>query len=251
MTTTTRLRAAGVLSALVLASTALTACTSQSTPQARTSAAHPQPSSRKAAAGVVVVIGASVSGGYNASPGAAWPTELANRLHHSDPSYQLVNASISATRLLTDSGPTMPSSLTREDKDALAVPGVRTVILTDLINDIQQPPHQYDPAVIIAGLKSFITRAHAKQVRVVGTTIPPYGGFERYEPAGERCRQAVNTAIRAGRLFDAFIDFDATLKDPTTPTRLRPTYDSGDHLHPNTPGHQAISQSINPTLLTQ
>ncbi|MDX3002951.1 GDSL-type esterase/lipase family protein [Kribbella solani] len=199
----------------------------------------------------MVVIGASVSGGYNTSPGAAWPTELANRLGQSDPSYQLVNASISATRLLTDSGPTRPSSLTREDKDALAVPGVRTVILTDLINDIQQPPHQYNPAVIIAGLKSFITRAHAKQVRVVGTTIPPYGGFERYEPAGERCRQAVNTAIRTGQLFDAFIDFDATLKDPTTPTRLRPTYDSGDHLHPNIPGHQAISQSINPTLLTQ
>ncbi|GAA1605645.1 hypothetical protein GCM10009804_72250 [Kribbella hippodromi] len=98
----------------------------------------------------------------------------------------------------------MPSSLTREDKDALAIPGVRTVVLTDVINDIQQTPHQYNPAAIIAGLKFFVAKAHRKDVKVIGTTIPPYGGFERYETAGEICRQAVNAAIRTNELFQRF-----------------------------------------------
>ncbi|MFJ9446314.1 GDSL-type esterase/lipase family protein [Kitasatospora sp. NPDC101235] len=219
-------------------------------PTAASASAVPAPKPDAAAAKSIVVIGASVSDGYKASPGASWPSELARRLQQAGRPDQVVNASISATRLLTDNGPTMPSSLTREDKDALAVPGAGTIVLTDVINDIQQTPHQYDPAAIIAGLRSFVAKAHAKDVRVVGTTIPPYGGFGRYESAGEHCRQTVNDAIRQGQLFDGVIDFDAALRDPTDPTRIRPDYDSGDHLHPNDTGHHAMAQTIDPDLFT-
>lgn len=272
MPTTLRMRA-GVLTVVLLATQAvLASCdTPAPTPRLRTladrgaaqphtSAQHPPttasasaipaPKPDSAAAKTIVIIGASVSGGYKASPGAAWPSELARRLQQAGRPDQVVNASISATRLLTDNGPTMPSSLTREDKDALAVPGAGTIVLTDVINDIQQTPHQYDPAAIIAGLRSFVAEAHTKGVKVVGTTIPPYGGFERYETSGEHCRQAVNDAIRQGQLFDGAIDFDAALRDPTDPTRIRPDYDSGDHLHPNDSGHHAMAQTIDPNLFT-
>lgn len=44
-------------------------------------------------------------------------------------------------------------------------------------------------------------------------------------------------------------DFDAVLRDPSDPARLRPAYDSGDHLHPNDAGYQAIADSIQPWVL--
>ncbi|MDX2565319.1 GDSL-type esterase/lipase family protein [Streptomyces sp. TX20-6-3] len=199
----------------------------------------------------VVVIGASVSGGHSTSHGAAWPEQTDKRLQEADRPFSVTNASIGATRLLTRNDDGRPSALARQERDALAVPGVHTIVLTDVINDIQQTPHQYDPQVIINGFKEFVFRAHARGVRVVATTIPPYNGFPRYEPAGEHCRQTVNTYIRHSDLFDAVLDFDTILKDPADPTRLRPAYDSGDHLHPNDRGHHAIAEAIDLQELTR
>ncbi|MFF9512480.1 GDSL-type esterase/lipase family protein [Streptomyces sp. NPDC014724] len=198
----------------------------------------------------LVVIGASVSGGYRSAPGAAWPEQIGRRLEQARLPVSVVNASISATRLLTKNDNGSPSALDRQDRDALAVPGVHTIVLTDVINDIQQPPHQYDPQAIISGFKEFVSRAHARGVRVFATTIPPYNGFPRYEPAGERCRQAVNTYIRRSGLLDSILDFDRILKDPADHTRIRPAYDSGDHLHPNDRGHHAIAEATDLRQLT-
>jgi lysophospholipase L1-like esterase len=41
------------------------------------------------------------------------------------------------------------------------------------------------------------------------------------------------------------IDFAAAVADPGDPDRLRPAYDSGDHLHPNAAGYRAMAASIN------
>jgi len=44
-------------------------------------------------------------------------------------------------------------------------------------------------------------------------------------------------------------DFDVVLRDPADPARLAPKFDSGDHLHPNDAGYQAIADSIQPWAL--
>ena len=49
----------------------------------------------------------------------------------------------------------------------------------------------------------------------------------------ERARQAVNQWIRTSKLFDGVIDFDAVMRDPEHSTRLIPSLESEDHLHPN------------------
>ena len=203
-------------------------------------AAAPEP-------GVVVVIGASVSAGYRASPGGAWPDLLAARLTGRAGAPTVVNASITATRLLGGGGD-YPGALQREDRDALSVPGVRTVILTDLVNDLQQPPHVNDPRRMIAGIEQFVARAHARGVRVVVATIPPYGGFERWDAAGERCRTAVNTALRTTHLADGVLDADAVLADPADPTRMPAALDSGDHLHPGDAGHRRLAAAAEEAL---
>jgi lysophospholipase L1-like esterase len=33
-------------------------------------------------------------------------------------------------------------------------------------------------------------------------------------------------------------------RDPSQPTKLLPLYDSGDHLHPNDAGYQAMANAI-------
>jgi len=49
--------------------------------------------------------------------------------------------------------------------------------------------------------------------------------------------------------FDAMIDFDAAVRDPAQPERLRPAYDSGDHMHPNDAGYRAMAEAIDIGLL--
>lgn len=61
-------------------------------------------------------------------------------------------------------------------------------------------------------------------------------------------RETVNRWIRASGEFDAVLNFDAVLRDPLDPAELLPAYDSGDHLHPNDAGYQAIADSVNPEL---
>lgn len=57
-------------------------------------------------------------------------------------------------------------------------------------------------------------------------------------------RLAVNQFIRTGRAFDAVVDFDAALRDPADPHRMRPEYDSGDHLHPKDAGYKAMAAAV-------
>ncbi|MET0858149.1 MAG: hypothetical protein ABWY27_15455, partial [Telluria sp.] len=57
-------------------------------------------------------------------------------------------------------------------------------------------------------------------------------------------RQAINSWIRGGGELDGVIDFDRALQDPSNPLSLRPAYDSGDRLHPNNFGYQAMGNAI-------
>jgi lysophospholipase L1-like esterase len=59
-------------------------------------------------------------------------------------------------------------------------------------------------------------------------------------PAWAGTWAAVPTAVPPA----ALIDFDAAMRDPADPLRLRPAYDSGDHLHPNDTGMAAMAAAV-------
>jgi lysophospholipase L1-like esterase len=86
-------------------------------------------------------------------------------------------------------------------------------------------------------------------VRIFGATLLPYHGAGYYSPAGEAIREAVNAWIRTSGAFDGVVDFDAAMRDPADPLRLNPAYDSGDHLHPNDAGYQAMADAISLDML--
>jgi lysophospholipase L1-like esterase len=112
------------------------------------------------------------------------------------------------------------------------------------INDIQQSPHQTDPAQIIAALRQIIAQARARGIRVIGATLTPFKGWSVYDQTLENTREAVNAFIRSGA-FDGVADFDAAIRDPQDPLRMLPAYDSGDHLHPKDAGYQAMAAAVN------
>ncbi|MFF3404546.1 hypothetical protein ACFYW6_40050 [Streptomyces sp. NPDC002659] len=118
----------------------------------------------------VVVIGASVSGGHSTTPGAAWPEHIDQRLNEAGLPVSLVNASRGATRLLTRNDEGRPSALDRQDRDALAVPGVRTIVLTDVINDIRSAAAR--PSTPTSAAAVFST-AYSKTPPIPLASAPP------------------------------------------------------------------------------
>ncbi|WP_410665215.1 SGNH/GDSL hydrolase family protein [Amycolatopsis sp. lyj-84] len=193
--------------------------------------------------GSVVAIGDSITDGANSTWGAnlRWPDQLADKISRDT---GVLNAGISGNRLLLDGGNYGVNALARLDRDVLAQSGARTAIVFEGINDIQQTPHQADPDKIISALKQIATRAHDRGLRVLGATITPWKGWGSYTPQLEETRQAVNRFIRTSRLFDGHIDFDAVIRDPADPQRMKPEYDSGDHLHPGDKGFTAMANAV-------
>lgn len=209
------------------------------------------------AKGAVVVLGDSITAGISSSPGAnhRWTDFLAERLRteRGAPPYSVLNQGISGNRILTDAAANAPlngvSGLRRVERDALSRTGVTTLVIQLGINDILKRPHQLSPARIVDGLRQLVAAAHRQGVRAVGATLMPFGGHPAHTPRLEAVRQQVNDRIRAGDVFDAVLDFDAALRDPAAPQRLRSTYDSGDHLHPSDNGFRAMAQSVDLNML--
>ena len=161
----------------------------------------------------------------------------------------VVNRGIGGNRLLRDPGE-QPlfgrAALARFDRDVLATAGVRYMMLMIGINDIGNSSATNPVTVndLIAGYRQVIARAHAKGIAVFGATLTPFEGAGYYSPEKEVVRQAVNNWIRSGDEFDGVIDFDRVTRDPSHPARFLPAYDSGDHLHPNDLGYQAMGTAV-------
>jgi lysophospholipase L1-like esterase len=218
---------------------------------------------------VVVAFGDSIVDGDGSSEEADhnWPSDLIRRISKSKESlkWAVVNAGMAGNRLLAD-GPIASlgaSALTRFDRDALFVPGVTHIVVLEGVNDLGFPGAKLgklplaDAADLrsaddlIGGYRQLIARAHARGVKVIGSTLSPFEGVDipgYYSEAKEASRQAVNKWIRTGREFDGVIDFDTVLRDPDHPSRLLPRLASEDHLHPNDAGYQAMANAIDLTL---
>jgi lysophospholipase L1-like esterase len=208
--------------------------------------------------GAVVALGDSITDGASSRPdkNERWTDVLARRLLAGDTKIAVLNAGIGGNRVLTSSPCWGQNVLARLGRDVLAQAGIEAVILFEGTNDIGQPDApatdtnpcrsrtQVTAEEIIAGYKQIIARTHSRGLKIFGATILPYQGFGAWTTTGEAKRVAVNQWIRTSRAFDGIIDFDAALRDPATPGRMAPQYDSGDHLHPGPAGHEAMGNAV-------
>ncbi|MDO5447036.1 MAG: SGNH/GDSL hydrolase family protein [Prevotellaceae bacterium] len=135
-----------------------------------------------------------------------------------------------------------PTALQRFDADVLSQHGVKRIIIFEGVNDIGCS-NDLDKTCqnLIAGYKTMIRKAHERGLVVYGATITPFGKSFYYTDERERCRNEVNEWIRASDAFDAVIDFDQVLADPSAPSQLREEWQS-DWLHPNAEGYKVMGE---------
>ena len=206
------------------------------------------------AASTLVAIGDSLTDGARSTGNVnrRWPDYLVRRLQASlgaGGRIGVVNRGISANLLLNDYATALIAGrdvLERFDRDVLATAGVRYLAVLIGINDISYSSgsNPIPVADLIAGYRQVIARAHAHGITVIGATLPPMEGFVYYTAAREAVRRAANSWIRFSGEFDAVADIEAALRDPNDPARILPLYDSGDHLHPNDAGYQAMANAF-------
>ena len=204
-------------------------------------------------AGAIIAFGDSITDGFSTTPDAdmPWPSVLARRLgaQRAAAPRSVVNMGISGNRVLREGAGS--SGLARFDRDVLSRPGARWVLMLLGINDIGfsaipglPASEKATAADIIAGYQMLIARARLHGLSIFGATLTPFEGVNTYTPAGEQMRQQINQFIRGSGQFDAVVDFDLATRDPAQPTRLRPSFDSGDHIHPNDDGNRAMAEAV-------
>jgi lysophospholipase L1-like esterase len=216
-----------------------------------------------AASGTVVAFGDSITDGFQSQTGAnaRWPNYLSRRLDAAlgANAPAVADEGISGNRVLHNSPCFGVNALARFQRDVLAQPGVKDVIVLEGINDIgfsatpntgcSVPNTNVTAAQIEAGYQQMISMAHAAGLKILGATLTPFKGAGYWSAAGEAKREAVNNWIRTSHAFDGVIDFARAVQDPFNPLYINPAYNSGDNLHPNDAGYEAMADAINLALL--
>ncbi|BBH70929.1 SGNH hydrolase [Actinoplanes sp. OR16] len=205
----------------------------------------------------IVAFGDSITRGAQTVESAnhRWPDLLAARLRAGDADRAVLNAGISGNRLLA--GPfgrtgragsnawSGEAGVRRFDRDVLAQPGVSHVIVLIGVNDFGTAS-KAGTGALIAGHRQLIARGKDAGLTMIGGTLLPFGGYRATfdTPETRAKREAFNSWVRTSGEYDGFVDFDAAVRDPDAPYRMRAAFDSGDHLHPNDAGMAALANAV-------
>ena len=217
--------------------------------------------------GVIVALGDSITDANVSTQDMnyRWPYELARRLNARKGARQMgvLDHGTGGNRVTWS--PMAPplgrndSGQHRFDRDVIAAPGVTHVIVLLGVNDLRNSgPPPDDPATVVTaddmidGYKQMILRAHSAGIKIYGGTLVPWWESiftnDNWTLEKWRKHQAVNQWIRTSGAFDAVIDFDKCLADPSDARKMLPMYDSGDHLHPSDLGYVRMGQCIDLSL---
>jgi lysophospholipase L1-like esterase len=224
---------------------------------------------RSSRTNVIVAFGDSITDGLGSriNGNDRYPDKLTDRLFSGGIDISVVNAGISGNRWVLDNRG--PSGSSRFERDVLDIPGVTHVIVLLGINDIgngysfaralNDPNQLVTVDKITSTIQTAVRAAKTKGVKVYLATLLPFKGSSYYTDGGsmntvpgsstpyngEAQRQALNAWIRANSAgADGIIDWDLTMGNPNSPLQQRPSFNSGDNLHPNSAGYDAMVNAL-------
>jgi lysophospholipase L1-like esterase len=200
----------------------------------------------------IVTLGDSITEGACSAADANgdWPDLLASRMPalSDGTAVAVFNAGIGSGRFASSDGAGL-RGLTRLD-EVLALPNVRWVTILMGVNDISY--EHVEAAFLEDAYAQAIAKAHAAGKKIIGIPILPFGHSVKDVGDNVQVAQDVNDWIRAHdkRLgadepsYDAVIDFEPAVVDPSDPAwALRPDL-TCDRVHPNQSGYNAIANAI-------
>jgi len=220
----------------------------------------------------IVAIGDSITDGSGTTVDGhdRWEDVLNKRLRAAGSANVVVNAGIGGNRVTTlrwgpvltgaytsaaaladtSGAPNTPDArcdacgqpaVTRLEREVFSMPNVSAIILFEGVNDIGAGSSYGE---VVAGMQDIVMRAHARGIRVFGATITPYYGFAYDLAYPDLTRRRVNDWMRTSQTFDGVFDFDAVVRDPAYPARIKADLEAMDHIHLNPNGYSAVANSI-------
>jgi len=200
--------------------------------------------------GAIAIIGNSITDGRGSGTNKQnrWPDILSERLvaNPSTANIGVLNMGVGGNCVLKNC--LGPAAVDRFSRDVLERSGVKWVIIFEAVNDLGGTPYSITAMKVVDDLivaySSMIEKAHAKNMKVYGATITPFGKSFYYQSYREVARQKLNEWIRTSGKFDALVDFDLTVRDPEDSMTLLPDIHTGDFLHLNEDGYKKMGESV-------
>lgn len=193
----------------------------------------------------IAIIGNSITDGKNSTDNGQnrWPDMLAEflQLKHKATHLGVLNLGIGGNQVVIPGG-NGDIAVKRYDRDVLQQQGVEKVVIFEGVNDIGTSKGNSEQVAerLVAAFEEMIRKAKARKLKVYLATITPFEGSFYYTIFHEAARKYVNDWIRKQKgKVDGIVDFDAVVRDPANPRRLRKEYQS-DWLHLNPAGYKAM-----------
>lgn len=120
-------------------------------------------------------------------------------------------------------------------------PAFNTVIIEAGVNDL---PSSANINTISTNISGMISAARARGMRVIVVPILPWAGYSTSSERAQNLTTDLNNWLRTQNDGNNVTVLDVSpLADPANPARMRANY-TGDGLHPNREGNQALAQLI-------
>jgi lysophospholipase L1-like esterase len=97
---------------------------------------------------------------------------------------------------------------------------------------------------LIAAFTQIAADAKKAGYTTIGGTIAPFGGNSYAGTEREKTRKRVNQWILESKTYDHAVDIASVLASKSNEAVLDKRFDSGDGLHPNPVGYQAVADAF-------
>lgn len=190
-------------------------------------------------AGAIAVLGDSITDGYGVlNEFSRWPDVLTEHIHLDQtlsPRPSVLNLGMGANLLVVATEYQL-SGVERFERDVLRADRaekIKWLIVFEGANDLGAA---VSAQVLIGGYEDIIEQAHDAGILVYGVTLTPVGTIQT-------SRNEVNEWMRTSDAFDAVIDFDEVIRDPSSQQSILDQY-NGDDFHPNLAGYAAMGEAV-------